>query len=125
MQPYSPDLRQKIVERYQEGNISQRDLARQFRVARSFVETLLKRYRETGSVEAKIRTQQTPTKLNPEQLSMLAQLVETQNDATLKELQDRLAQKTGVRVGCTTIHRMLVKMNLSVKKNLSRQREGG
>lgn len=121
MQPYSSDLRQKIVERYREGNISQRNLARQFRVAPSFVGTLLKRYRETGSVAAKVRTQQTPTKLNAEQLSVLAELVEAQNDATLTELRDRLAQKTGVRVGCTTIHRMLVKMNLSVKKNLSRE----
>jgi transposase len=121
MKPYSPDLRQKLVERYQEGNISQRELARQFRVALSFVETLLKRYRETRSVEAKVRTQQTPTKLNTEQLQVLEELVNEQNDATLKELRDRLEQKTGVRVGCTTIHRMVVKLNLSVKKNVSCQ----
>lgn len=121
MKPYSPDLRQKLVERYQEGGISQRELARQFRVAPSFVERLLKWYRETGSVQPKVRTQQTPTKLNAEQLQVLAQLVDEQNDATLKELRDRLAEKTGVRVGCTTIHRMLVKLNLSVKKNLSCQ----
>lgn len=124
MKPYSLDLRQKIVERYQEGNISQRELARQFRVALSFIETLLKRYRETGSVAPKVRTQQTPTKLNPEQLKGLEQLVEAQNDATLEELRDRLAEQTGVRVSCTTINRMLAKLNLSVKKNISRQRTG-
>jgi transposase len=88
-------------------------------VATSFVETLLKRYRETGSVQPKVRVQQTPAKLNAEQLSVLEQLVEAQNDATLKELRDRLEEKTGVRLGGTTIHRMLVKLNLSVKKNVS------
>lgn len=119
MRPYSLDLRQKLVERYHEGNISQRELARQFRVATSFVQTLLKRYRDTGSVEAKVRTQQTPTKLNAEQLRVLEALIDEQNDATLGELRDRLEQKTGVRVGCSTIHRMVVKLNLSVKKNLS------
>lgn len=121
MKSYSSDLRQKIVDRYQEGNISQRELARQFRVAVSFVETLLKRYRQTGSVEPKIRTEQTPTKLNGEQLRVLEQLVEAQNDATLRELRDCLEQKTGMSVSCSTINRMLMKLNLSVKKNFSRQ----
>ena len=123
MKAYSLDLRQKIIERYQEGNISQRELARQFRVALSFIETLLKRYRESGTIEPKRRTHQTPTKLNEEQLSVLAQLVEAQNDATLKELRDRLEQKTGISVSGSTINRMLIKLNLSVKKILSRQRK--
>ena len=48
MRPYSLDLRQKIVDRYHKGNISQRQLAQQFGVAVSFIETLLKRYRETA-----------------------------------------------------------------------------
>ncbi len=121
MKPYSLDLRQKILKRYQKGDISQRQLAQQFDVAVSFIETLLKRYRETGSVAPKVRTRQTPTKLNDEQLGVLEQLVEAQNDATLAELRERLAQKTGVQVSCSTIHRMLVKLNLSVKKNLSCQ----
>lgn len=120
MKPYSLDLRQKIVNRYQEGNVSQRELARQFGVAASFIQTLLKRYRETGSVAPKIRTQQTQTKLDEEQLVLLRQLVEEQNDATLQELRDRLEQKSGANVSCSTIHRMLLKLNLSVKKNISR-----
>ena len=116
MRPYSLDLRQKIVDRYHEGNVSQRQLARQFGVAVSFIETLLKRYRETGSVAPKIRTQQTPTKLNDQQLGVLEQLVEAQNDATLEELRERLEHKTGVGVSCSTVNRMLKKLNLSVKK---------
>jgi transposase len=123
MKPYSLDLRQKIVDAYAEGTISQRQLARQFRVALSFVETLLKRYRETGSVAPKIRTQQTPTKLNSEQLDILRQLVATRNDATLEELRDQLEQQTGVRVSRSTVDRMLTKLNLSVKKNIARQRK--
>jgi transposase len=118
MKAYSSDLRQKIVDRYEEGKISQRELARQFRVAVSFVQTLLKRYRETGKVGAKVRTQQTATKLNAQQLSVLEQLVEANSNVTLKELRDRLAEKTGVSVSCTTIHRMLIKLNLSVKKTV-------
>jgi transposase len=120
MQPYSLDLRQKILDRYQKGDISQRELAQQFGVAVSFIETLLKRYRETGTIAPKVRTQQTPTKLNDEQLTVLEQLVEAQNDATLAELCERLEQKTGIRISSPTMHRMLLKLNLNVKKNISR-----
>ncbi|MCA2717371.1 MAG: IS630 family transposase, partial [Microcystis sp. M169S2] len=33
MKPYSLDLRQKIIETYEENNLSQRELAKRFRVA--------------------------------------------------------------------------------------------
>jgi transposase len=75
MKAYSLDLRQKIVETYAEGKISQRQLAKQFRVALSFIEKLLKQHRQTGSIAPKVRTEQTPIKLNQEQLKVLEQLV--------------------------------------------------
>lgn len=71
MKAYSLEFRQKIVDTYLEGGISQRQLAERFKVALSFVEKLLKQYRETRSVAPKIRIQQTPTKLNEEQLNIL------------------------------------------------------
>lgn len=119
MKPYSLDLRQKIVDTYAEGKTSQRQLAEQFRVALSFVEKLLKQQRETGSIAPKKRTQQTPTKLNVEQLATLEQLVAEHNDATLAELRDLLHGKTGVLISTTTVDRMLKKLNLTLKKNTS------
>jgi putative transposase len=107
------------VDVYAQGNISQRQLAKQLRVALSFVEKLLKQHRETGSIAPKKRTQQTPTKLNSEQLAVLGQLVEENNDATLEELRYQLEQKTGVLIGRSTVDRMLTKLNLSVKKKRS------
>lgn len=123
MKAYSLDLRQKIVDAYAEGNLSQRQLAKQFRVALSFVEKLLKQQRDTGKIAPKVRTQQTPTKLNLEQLSVLAQLVEANNDATLVQLREQLHQKTGVVIGRSTVDRMVKKLNLTVKKNIERERE--
>ncbi|HEY9846373.1 MAG TPA: transposase [Candidatus Caenarcaniphilales bacterium] len=123
MKAYSLDLRQKIVDAYAEDNISQRQLAKQFRVTLSFVEKLLKQQRETGNIAPKQRTYQTPTKLDDEQLKVLEQLVEEQNDATLEELRDRLEQKTGVRIGRSTVDRMLIKLDLTVKKNISPNRK--
>lgn len=123
MKAYSLDLRQKIIDTYFEGGISQRQLAKRFRVALSFVEKLLKQYREVGNIAAKVRIQQTPTKLNAQQLSILKQTVEANKDATLNELCSHLEQKTGVHVGQTTMDRMLRMMNIKVKKNTARQRK--
>lgn len=114
---YSLDLRQKIVDAYAAGDISQRNLAKNFGVASSFVQTLLKRQRELGTIAPKVRTAQTPTKLKAEHLEILRQLVEAQPDATLAELRDRLYEKTSIGVGIATVDRMVrLKLNLCVKK---------
>jgi transposase len=118
MKAYSLDLRQKIIDTYLAGDISQRQLAKRFRVALSFIEKLLKQYRETGSIAPKVRIQQTPTKLNSEQLATLEQLVSANNDATLAELREQLKKATGVLIGRSTVDRMLQKLNLTRKKKV-------
>lgn len=122
---YSLDLRQKIVEAYYKGDISQRKLARQFGVATSFVQKLLKQARETGNLAPKKRISQTPTKLNTEQLEVLGQLVDENNDATLKELCQRLHEHTQVLISISTMDRMLRnKLNITVKKNAVSSQKG-
>ena len=76
MRPYSLDFRQRIIDIYESESISQRSLAKRFGVALSFIQKLLKQYQEIGSIAPKVRTQQTPTKLNDEQLAVLKRLVE-------------------------------------------------
>ncbi len=123
MQPYSLEFRQRIIDIYAEGNTSQRQLAQRFRVALSFVQKILKQYRETGSIEPKHRLEQTPTKLKSAQLDILKKIVAANNDATLAELCDLLLQETNIRVGVSTMFRVLKKQQLTVKKNTSSQRE--
>lgn len=117
MQPYSLDLRQKIVDTYNDGNLSQRQIAKQFRVAYSFVRKLVKQYRETGTIQPKQRTEQTPTKPNADQLNCLTLIIEMNNDATLAELCELLEQEVGVRIGVSTMFRMVEKLQLTLKKN--------
>ena len=123
MQAYSLEFRERIIDTYAEGNTSQRQLAKRFRVAPSFVQKILKQYRETGSIEPKRRLEQTPTKLNSAQLEILKNLVEANNDATLGELCDLLLQETKIPVGVSTMFRMLEKQELTLKKNTSSERE--
>lgn len=119
MKPYSIEFRQKIIDVYESEPISQRNLAERFCVAKSFVQKLLKQRRETGSIAPKIRTKQTPTKLNDEQLAVLARILEEHNDATLDELRQLLLDETGVSVSRSTIDRMLKKLAITFKKNAS------
>ena len=116
MKAYSLDLRQKIINAYFEGKISQRQIAKQFQVALSFVEKLLKQYREIGSIAPKVRIKETPTKLSHEQLNILSSIVSENNDATLDELRILLEQKTGVLIGRSTLDRMLHLLDLKLKK---------
>ena len=123
MQPYSLDLRQKIVDAYNKGDISQRKLAKKFGVALSFVSKLLLQYQRSGTLGPKVRTEQTPIKLSPEQLEVLQQLVEAQPDATLAELQKQLQEKASVSIGPSTIDRMLrFHLDLTFKKKVSTPR---
>ncbi len=123
MKAYSLDLRQKIVNLYEQGNISQRQLAKQFDVALSFVQKMIRQKLELGHVEPKIRLNQTQTKLNQEQLMVLEQLVTDNNDATLVELREMLFEKTQVMIGRSTVDRMLTKLNITVKKNRTSDRK--
>ena len=121
MKAYSLDLRQKILDAYFTDGISQRQLALRFRVALSFIEKLLKQYRQTGNISPKVRIQQTPLKLNEEQLNVLKKIVSAKNDATLAEVRKQLEEKTGVLIGISTVYRMLQVMGISLKKNIARR----
>lgn len=113
---YSIDLRQKIVDAYDRGDISQRGLAKQFGVATSFVQKLLKQRRDTGSIRPQFRRGQIPPKLNEEHRKVLAALVKANNDATLAQLCEQLEAEIGIRVSITTMHKTLKQMNFSLKK---------
>ena len=121
---YSLDLRQKIVDTYQTESISQRQLAKRFGVAKSFVIKLLKQYRETGSLKPLPHSGGAKRKVSAKELEILAELVEEDNDATLEELCEIFHQRTKVSVSRATMGRMSQRLNLTVKKNVSRHGEG-
>jgi len=86
MKFYSVDLRQKIINVYETEPISQRQLAKRFGVALSFVQKLLKQYPQTQDISPQTHRWVSQLKLNPAQLVILAQLIEAPDDANLEEL---------------------------------------
>ena len=122
MKAYSLDFREKIVDVYFTEGLSQRKLAKRFQVSLSFVETLLKRLRETGDILPKPPGGGHPPKLNPEQLALVKALVEANNDATLDELCEHLQHQTQIVISRSTMGRVVQQLNLTRKKNAPRER---
>jgi transposase len=70
MKPHSIEFRQKIIEVHEKENISIRQLAQRFCVAKSFIQKLLKQYKETGDIHPQPQGEGgiPESKLNQEQL---------------------------------------------------------
>jgi transposase len=107
MKPYSIDLRQKIIEVYENEDISIRKLAQRFRVTKSFIQKLLKQYRETGNINPQSQGGSPPSKLNSEQLMTLIEIIQANDDATLSELCTLLEEKNKIRVSRSTMGRFI------------------
>lgn len=116
MQPHSSDLRQRIVDLYEQGEGSIRGLAERFQVSPDCVFKLIKRYRATGSVSPKPHAGGPQPALGADHHQVLLQLIEEDNDATLPQLAQRLEARTLVKVSPSTISRTLTKLNLTRKK---------
>ncbi len=115
MKPYSIDFRQKIIEVYENEDVSIRKLAQRFRVAKSFIQKLLKQYRETGNIDPQPQGGSPATKLNSKQLMTLVEIIEANNGATLAELCSLLEEKKQIRVSRSTMGRLTQQLNYSAK----------
>ena len=119
MKAYSLDLRQKVIDAYNRKEGSQRQLAKRFSVSLSFIQDLLKRYRDDGTIVPKAHGGGATAKLNQEQVALVERLVEEDNDAILVELCERLEQQSGVRVSRATMGRLVQRQRLTRKKSHS------
>ena len=96
--------------------LRERQLAKRFDVALSFVVKLLRQYRATGIISPKQFNGGVKLKLNPDNLVVLADLIEQNNDATLDELCQMLHHQQGIKISRATMGRMTQRLKLTVKK---------
>ena len=116
MKAYSLDLRQKIVESYEAGGISQRQPANQFRVSTFFVVKVLGLHRRGDQLQAKRRGGRVKPLLTLRMREYLRNRLAVQNDLSLAELSLLIEGEFGLKVSSPTICRALKKMNLRRKK---------
>jgi transposase len=118
MKSYPTELREKIVATHLKQKISIRQVAIIFSVTKSLVQKLVKQHKKEGNLEPLKRGKPRFSHLTNADLD-LKQLVSEHPDATLAELCELFALKTGNWVSCTAMFRALQKLGLSRKKKHS------
>ena len=119
---YSNDLRVRVIQVVENGAAA-RAAVRQFVIGDSTAIRWVKRWRETGSAQAKsIKGQsRSPLKRHEE---WLLDLVRREPDLTLAEIQCRLLDEREQKAGLGSVWRFFDRHGISFKKKRSRGRAG-
>lgn len=117
MQPYSNDLRRRVIEAIQKNEETQEEISIRFSVSTSFVEKLWHRYRTTGSYQAKVHSGGR-RRLLKESEDVIRRIVTGEPDLTLSELAERVAQETNLppvseAVMCVELQRLRLPLKKS------------
>src|SRR5687768_3937611 len=116
MRAYSLDLRQRIVQAYEQGQGTIPEIAEAFSVSVAFVNKMLRQWRESSDLSPLPHGGGKPASLSARQLQLLKRKVREQGDASLAELQHLLSHSEQVDVHLSTISRALAKLGLPRKK---------
>lgn len=111
MNAYSNDLRKRIIDAINNGD-KVVDITKRFSVGVRFVYSLLRRFLDTGSYEAKKRSGGAPRKISPYDEIKIQQIIEKNPNATLEEIKE----EAELKVSLATIHRAIKRMNITFKK---------
>ncbi len=117
MHAYSVDLRARVVSAYETGDNTIVEIAGRFSVGQTFLKKMLRQKRETGSLERLPQRAGAKKVLAVVQRKWLARQIKDQPDATLAELQERLAKEKQVSVSPATVCRELQALRLPRKKS--------
>jgi transposase len=121
-QPYSDDLRSRVVAAVAEG-CSRRAAAKRFAVSASSSIRWVELHAETGSVSRRQRGRKSRSPLEPH-AAWLLELVDQESDLTLAEIVERLGADRGVRTTDSSVDRFFKRHGVTFKKNSARRRAG-
>jgi transposase len=115
-QPYSPDLRERVLVACARGDLPQVEIARRFQICPATISNWRRQGREDGRRQPKPHSGGVPPRLDANALAVLRQLVAEDNDALLREYRERLAEQAGVTVCLAVICEALKRLKLRPKK---------
>jgi transposase len=116
MQPYSTDLRERVVQSVESGECTIPQAARRFRVSEPSIERWLARKRATGSCAPLPHAGGVARKLAPAG-KVIRAAVKARPDATLSELCEAVARDTDLAASPSMMCRELVRLQLPLKKS--------
>ena len=116
-QPYSDDLRRKLLEAYEAGQGTLRELAKQFRVSWGYSKKIRGQQLRSGRKERPPQRRHGPSgRVTLEVQQQLRSALRQQPDLTLAELQQRIQQRTGVELRRSWLWVRLPQLGLRPKK---------
>ena len=124
MNAYSNDLRRKIVAAYEGTEYSQRAGAALFGVSPATVRNLVRRKRETGSVDALPHSGGKAASLDDSARTFVRARVKQTNEVTLEELVQGVGRKHKKTVSLSTMCRVLQALGVLRQKRRSTPRNG-
>jgi transposase len=116
MKAFSEDLRQRIVQVYEEGNGSYEQVAARFQVSVGSVRRYVRQWRHTGQLTPAAPGGGQPMKLDPAAQQWLVEVANNQVDVSQEELRQEAKAHTGIAVSQPTICRMLQRAGITRKK---------
>lgn len=118
MQPYSLDLRQRVMKAYDQGHWSVSQLAERFDVGVWWIHKLKRQRKQEGSLAIGKGKVGQPRSLQGKAIGRLEKYVDRHPDATLEEIRESL----GFTCTSVTIHNTLRRLGYRYKKNAASQR---
>ena len=115
MQALSLDLRQRIVAALEAGQ-KRAEIAARFDVSEASVYRLQRQWKRHNDLTPRKRTGRQP-RLSNEGLAQLQEIIAQQSDPTGASLVEAWQASTGKRVGLSTMHRALHRLQLAYKKS--------
>ena len=119
MNPYSNDLRRRMVAAYESGEHTQAEVADLFNVSLASVKNFLRRQREAGSPDALPHAGGRQPALTEKARRFVEDALQQDNDLTLYELRHRLKTRHKKVVSRPTLCRLLQSLDLPRKKSRS------
>ena len=120
---YSRDLRIRVVEAYEEGEGTMRELAERFRIDHKTVHAWVNRYKQTGDIKRKSYPRSSQLKLTEEVLSQIKELLTEENDLTDAEIKRKMLEKHHVSLSMGSVNKGVHLIGWTRKKNFSRSKK--
>jgi transposase len=113
--PYSQDLRDRVIDAVERGEMSRRAAARRYAISESVAVKWLERVERDGSREPVGHGGHRPSKLTPHR-DFLEAARTGKPDITLQALCDRLLSERGVKADTSMMSRFFRRIGVTVKK---------
>lgn len=119
-QPYSSDLRQRVLHALERSPLRRHEIAAQFEISPATLYNWQRQLKQEGRTQAKPHAGGNPSRFDP---AVLRSLVEEKNDRTIAELQVAYEAKAGVPISYSSVRNVLALVGLTrKKKDAARQR---